>query len=363
MQKQSNPRFSIIIPVFNEEQALPILLKQLNELTQTIPFEVIISDGGSTDATIALVRELDQDCFYKITVIEPFKRTSLVASVLKGFEVASASHVVVMDGDGQHSVEDLNKIVERSLEGDFDLVVGERRVASVDTLSDFRKKLSDVGNKLISYVLGVTEVNDPLTGFFCIKRSCISSSMFSSSPEGFKILVHILGFSKVSNIDAVDISFEERSGGESKLSVKILLQFVAQLGSLVTKGMVPPTFLLFAMIGSMGACLHFGVFYSGLGLGLDFFSSNISALILASWFNFLVNNSVTFSDNQLKGDSLRIGLLKYFSISIFSAVGATMTSEIVFEINSVWLFVMSGFSAIIDSVFKFFIVKKLVWKV
>lgn len=112
-----NPRnVSIVVPVFNEEDAIGSFA---NELTTSFPeADIILIDDGSTDKTAEVLKSIP------LKVISHSINRGYGASLKTGILNAKRDYVLFCDGDGQHSVEDINKIIESM--DDFDMVVGAR---------------------------------------------------------------------------------------------------------------------------------------------------------------------------------------------------------------------------------------------
>ncbi|MDP2308658.1 MAG: glycosyltransferase family 2 protein [Pseudomonadota bacterium] len=110
-------RTALLIPVLDEELALPVVLAELPS-----DHRVIVCDNGSTDRSVAIARELGAE-----VVCEP--KRGYGGAVLAGIALLAADPpdvVVVLDGDHSIWVEDLAAILAPLREGRADLVIGER---------------------------------------------------------------------------------------------------------------------------------------------------------------------------------------------------------------------------------------------
>jgi len=131
---------SVVIPVHNEEQALPALIMGLR---QHVPdAEIIVVDDGSTDTSAATARRLGAR-----VINHPYKIGN-GAAVKTGMRHASGDTIVLMDGDGQHDPADIPRML--TLAGDYDMVVGARSRGSHANL--FRLFANSIYNFLASYV-------------------------------------------------------------------------------------------------------------------------------------------------------------------------------------------------------------------
>jgi dolichol-phosphate mannosyltransferase len=353
----------IIIPVFNEFENVEKIYREItsNKELNKLKYNVIFSDGGSQDGTIDAVQELmKRDS--KVGLINPRVRTDLIDSVFKGMEVANSELTAVMDGDLQHRVSDLVAMINKfHLNNSIDLVVGVRRLDEEHVgLSTVRKKLSLFANKFLKYFFNI-KITDILSGFFVLRTKSIKDELFKNRPEGFKVLFHILSTVTDLKIEEYPINFDKRNKGESKLNEKVMYDFAIQILAKALPINLPTQFLSFALIGMIGAIIHFFVFFTFLNSYGIYFYANLSALLVASSFNFLVNNYLTFSSNKLQGSLLLRGGIIYLIISLLTALSSTIYTNGLVN-NGMIPVIATIISAIGDSALKFFIVRRFIWK-
>ena len=137
------PKISVIIPVFNEESSLPLVL---NHLPKKSLHEIIVVDNGSTDATAQVAEENGAR-----VVAEP--RRGYGSACLKGIaELNNPDIVVFLDGDFSDYPEEIAQLVEPITKGEMDFVVGSRMM-----LKESRKALlpqARYGNRLAVLLMG-----------------------------------------------------------------------------------------------------------------------------------------------------------------------------------------------------------------
>ncbi len=158
----------IQIPCYNEEAQLPVTLA---ELPRTVPgfdsVEWLIIDDGSTDRTIEVARAHGVDHVVSLT-----NNKGLAAAFQAGLDAAlklGADVIVNTDADNQYSAADIPALVEPVLRGEADMVVGDRRVQTIEHFSAPKKLLQRLGSWVVRQASS-TEVPDTTSGFRAYNR-------------------------------------------------------------------------------------------------------------------------------------------------------------------------------------------------
>ena len=120
-------RLSVVIPLYNEQQALPPLLGELDAVLGGIaggPHEIVAVDDGSTDATLAtLEAAARQDP--RLVIVSLSRNFGHQAAICAGLDHASGDVVVVMDGDGQDPPGAIHRLLAE-LDLGYDVVYARR---------------------------------------------------------------------------------------------------------------------------------------------------------------------------------------------------------------------------------------------
>ena len=154
---------SVVIPVFNEAEALPELYKNLATALDRLPqsAEIVFVDDGSTDGSDAIL-----DAFahsdVRVAVVHLRRKYGQTAALMAAFQHSTGDVIVPMDGDGQNDPADIPRLLDKLSEG-FDVVSGWR-VRRDDKFS--RRLPSVIANRLISSLLGV-----PLHDYGCTLKA------------------------------------------------------------------------------------------------------------------------------------------------------------------------------------------------
>ncbi|MDW7681862.1 MAG: glycosyltransferase family 2 protein, partial [bacterium] len=158
----------IQIPCLNEEQTLPVTLKEIPRVIDGVDeVEILVIDDGSTDNTLKVARENGVNHIVKFTnnkgLAEAFN-AGVDASLKLGADI-----VVNTDGDNQYSGEDIRRLIQPILKGEADYVIGDRRVNGIEHFSFIKKKLQVLGSWVVKQVSD-TDVPDATSGFRAMNR-------------------------------------------------------------------------------------------------------------------------------------------------------------------------------------------------
>jgi glycosyltransferase involved in cell wall biosynthesis len=143
---------SVVIPVFEEEESLPLLHQRLVDVLDRLgrSYEIIYVDDGSRDGTPAALAKL-VDGQRRVTAIRFRRNFGQTAALQAGIEHSRGELVVMLDADLQNDPEDIKALIDKLDEG-YDVVSGWRRDRHDPWL---RTQLSRTANGLISWVTGV----------------------------------------------------------------------------------------------------------------------------------------------------------------------------------------------------------------
>ena len=170
MQEQNRVRFSIVVPVFNEEGSTPTLHALLTDVMLSLgePYEIVFVDDGSTDRSPAILRTLHRadPCVRVVTLRRNFGQTPALKA---GFDALAAQVIIAMDGDLQHDPAEIPRFVEKLDEG-FDIVSGWRYERKDKWLT--RRLPSRIANWAMAKLSGVP-LHDFGTTFKAYRREVI----------------------------------------------------------------------------------------------------------------------------------------------------------------------------------------------
>jgi len=172
----------IQIPCLNEEESLPVTLRDLPR--QVEGFDVVewlVVDDGSTDRTIEVARRHGVDHVVRLTnnkgLAQGFQ-AGLDASLKLGADV-----IVNTDADNQYNAGDIPKLVAPIVRGEADLVVGDREVQTIEHFSPLKKLLQRLGSWVVRRASNTT-VPDTTSGFRAYNREAALQIRSTTSRSG-----------------------------------------------------------------------------------------------------------------------------------------------------------------------------------
>ena len=233
---------SIVIPARNEAAALRSLLP---ELRQRFPqAEILLVDDASEDETAALGRE------HGCRVISHPYRIGNGAAVKTGLRAATGIVTALMDGDGQHRPEDLERLLDRFGSGGLDMVVGARSMQG--HASHRRWAANGLFNRLASWMTNQRVLD--LTSGLRVARTDRLREFLCLMPNGFSYptTITMSFFRSGYSVDYLPVEVQERAG-ESHIrplrdGVRFLL-IIFRIGTLYSplKLFLPVSLVLFAL--------------------------------------------------------------------------------------------------------------------
>jgi len=215
-------KLALAIPTLCEAENLPILLNRVRTVLDPlkIPYEILIVDDESCDGTVEIVSAIAQED-PRVRLLVREGQRGLSGAILHGWDNTDATILGVMDADLQHPPELLPSLMSAISSG-YDLVIGSRYAAGggLGRWNPMRKLLSAAAVWVTWPIqrMGL-RAKDPMSGFFFVRRDCLSGIPFQTS--GFKLLLEILVRGRIKAVKEIPFSFGQRYRGASKANFKV----------------------------------------------------------------------------------------------------------------------------------------------
>ncbi len=323
----TNFKICFVLPTYNEEENIGNIIQQIlkEEKSQSKhTFTILVVDDNSTDETQTIVQNYISSNS-KVHLVTGQKK-GLGDAYKRGFKYAlndlKADLIFQMDSDGQHDTSLIPDFVSYIEEGK-DVVIGSRFVEG-GTTPDFsfsRLLMSKVGNLLVRYVGGITQLQDCTSGYRAIRASYLKELDFSYlSTRGYSFqssLICDLAW-RGADISEIPIEFSSRQGGDSKLALRDQIEFLLNIPRLGFRNL--EDFMKYSLVGVSGVFVNLGLY---LFLTRYYEISEVVAPLIAIESalisNFILNNFWTFG-KRVTQSRIRVKFIKFHLVSGLSAL-------------------------------------------
>ena len=354
---------SIIVPTYKEKDNIVPLVERIQSSLAQYDYEIVIVDDNSADGSEELVNGLAKK--FPVKIIVRKNKRGLSSAVVDGIAATDSEFVIVMDADLQHPPEVLPDIA-KALEN-HDFVMASRYVKGGSPGEwKLTRKIVSKGATLLALFIA-PKIKDPMSGFFGFKRSVVDLN--SLSPTGWKIGLEILVRSKFKAVTEVPYTFVPRARGESKLSRRIMGEYLKQLMDLYS---FKYQILNFMVVGGIGYVINIGLYsllllipalksvqWNFLGKNqhnyiLPFLISSLVAIVS----NYLMNRASTFKGwKEQKG-----GFRRYMIMAIATLVLDTALLFVFVRYGNFPYVPAAMLAVLINFTIRYLIARSWVWK-
>lgn len=242
-------KITVIVPCFNEQDALPIYYKEMCRVMHKMPeveIEMLFVDDGSTDRTLSVMKDLnslDEKCKY-LSFSRNFGKE---AAIYAGLKNATGDYVAIMDVDLQDPPELLPQMYQILEEGEYDNVATKRSTRKGEPV--IRSFLSETFYKCINKI-SKTEIVSGARDYRFMNRRMVDAVLEMSEYNRFsKGIFEWVGF----RTKWLEFENVERSAGETKWSIRKL--FTYSLEGIMGFSVAPLSFA--SVIGLLFCVLSF----------------------------------------------------------------------------------------------------------
>lgn len=219
--KDREIQYSVIVPLFNEEQVIHETYKRLKQVMDPLEeaYEILLVNDGSRDHTYEIAKSLcNKD--KNIKLLSFSRNFGHQLAITAGMDNSAGNAVIVIDADLQDPPEVIPRMIEKWKEG-YDVVYGKRLKRKGETF--FKKASAKLFYRLLR---SMTEVDMPVdTGDFRLidRKVCDALKKLPEHSRYVRGLISWLGFKQT----GVEFVREERFAGETKYPFKKMLKFAA----------------------------------------------------------------------------------------------------------------------------------------
>ncbi len=219
---QRDPVLSVVVPMYNEESVLPLLVPRLRGVLDELgePYEVVAVDDGSTDGTLDALRA-GRAVWPELRVVQLRRNCGHQAALTAGLMRARGAYVVSIDADLQDPPETIPEMLERARDEKLDIVYGVRADRAAD--SAFKRLTAGGYYRLMRRLVG-KHVPAQAGDFRLLSRAAIEA--LRELPEKapvLRLVVPWLGFPS----GEVRFEREERAAGRTKYPLSRMVGLAA----------------------------------------------------------------------------------------------------------------------------------------
>ncbi len=252
--KLSTVDLSVVVPLYNESESVPELLRRLDETLgplheqamqgldnahegvtdrkvreQGMTCEIVLVDDGSRDSTYQVARHHGELVSVPVQIVSLQRNFGQTAAMQAGIDHSAGEMIATMDGDLQNDPADLPMMVDQFRERGLDLLCGRRKKRQDGML--LRLIPSWIANRLIAKVTGV-KISDNGCSLKVYRGSIIKQVRLMGEMHRF-IPAWVSQVTHPSNIGEVDVRHHARQFGQSKYGISRTIRVVLDLMSVL----------------------------------------------------------------------------------------------------------------------------------
>lgn len=214
------PFLSVVIPAYNEEKRLPQTLETVLAFLkkQSYSSEIIVSDDGSQDRTVALAKERLKT--FPHQVLETPVNRGKGHAVRQGILAATGDYVLFTDADLSTPIEEVTKFLAR-LEKDQDVVIGSRALpdSQVEVHQDLLRETMGKVFNFIAQRWAFKGIHDSQCGFKGFRREAAQKLFSLQKLDGFSFDVEIVYLAQKNGLRLLELPVIWRNSDQSRVQV------------------------------------------------------------------------------------------------------------------------------------------------
>jgi glycosyltransferase involved in cell wall biosynthesis len=210
---------SIVIPLYNEEENVVLLTNKINESLKGYLHQIIYVDDFSTDNTRKVVKDMKDPNVHLIALKKNYGQSLALAA---GIDYAEGEYIITMDGDLQNDPQDIPKMMEYVVSGEYDVVTGIRQKRK-DSL--VKKIPSKIANFMVRRVTKL-DIKDNGCALKVFTRDIAKDlNLYGEMHRFITLLAHLEG----AQIKQVPVKHHARNAGVSKYGLERVFKVVADM--------------------------------------------------------------------------------------------------------------------------------------
>lgn len=225
MPIRSRSSLTVVVPVYNEADSLEAFLAELIPFCRKNGWRLILVNDGSTDGSRAILDAQRSETF--VEVIHHKVNRGYGGALKSGLARAETSHVVTIDGDGQHSPADIQVLFQFALETDADLVVGNRGAwKSANRYRELGKRLIRAFTRLLLPL----PIHDLNSGFKLYRTDLVQAYLpLCPNTMAFSDVITLVFINQRNLVLEHPITVRERRAGKSTINTSTAIDTLIEI--------------------------------------------------------------------------------------------------------------------------------------
>jgi len=288
------PSLSIVIPAYNEEKSLPKFLPAVISFCKQKGYKLIVVNDGSKDATAKLLAGFSSESVLK--VIHNKVNTGYGGALKKGVRAAETDFVITIDADGQHNLDDIEKMFTKCIETDADMVVGNRGKSSGYYRSMGKWLIRKIAGLLMK--LHIEDINSGIK----LYNTALAKKYISICPEtmAYSDIILLAFIYKRHLVVEMPVSINPRTEGVSTISTMTAFDTIKEIVNIVILFNPLRVFLPLGTLFILAAVLwDIPIFMAGRGVSVGALLGIVTGIIFY-FFGLLAQQISAFRKESLE---------------------------------------------------------------
>lgn len=268
--KNQSPKLTLVIPAYNEQENLASFLPILTRYCKEKNWNIIIVNDGSKDKTKDIIEKYKHINYFK--VIHHKLNKGYGGAIKSGIMACETEYTITIDADGQHYLEDVDKLFNRIVECNADMVVGSRKgFRSSSYYREFGKLVIRSLAKLLMPI-PIYDINSGMK----IYRTDLAKKYLHLYPDSmaFSDIIALVFINNRHFVLEESIRINSRQGGKSTISVNTAFYTVMEILNIIILFNPLKIFLpasLIALLLGLFLAIRYFIINHGISIGASLF--------------------------------------------------------------------------------------------
>lgn len=226
---EPKPQLTLVIPAYNEEENLKIILPELLTFVKERDWRIVITNDGSKDNTLGVLRKFEEAPWLK--VVHHKLNKGYGAAIKSAIQASETDYVITIDADGQHRFEDVDKLYALMKSKDADMIVGSRKGTKAAT------KMRAIGKTIIRFtakLMLTVPVHDINSGMK-IYRTDLAKRYLHLTPNNmpYSDIITLIFISNRHLVLEEPIVVKDRMKGESTIGIQTAFETIMEIVNII----------------------------------------------------------------------------------------------------------------------------------